>query len=124
VYNFSGPGQVVEQELSFEGPGLARMLGFVGASFGGGTEIDEPMRRACARIEEAPWQLADLAVVSDGCFGLGGHVRGRVIELKRKGPLRIHGIQVGTGPGFDEICCDTIHEVPSWSASAVGHVGS
>jgi uncharacterized protein with von Willebrand factor type A (vWA) domain len=130
LYNFSGPGDVIEQELCFEGEGLARMLGFIGTAFEGGTDIDEPMRRACERAESrserdgGPWKLADLVVVSDGGFSLSSHVRARVVGLKEKSPLRIHGIRVGTGDGFADLCCDTVHDVSSWSAFATARVAS
>jgi uncharacterized protein with von Willebrand factor type A (vWA) domain len=124
VYNFSGPRDLIEQELSFEGEGFARMLGFVGTSFDGGTDIDEPLRRACAKVAESPWDLADLVVVSDGDFWLAGHVQAEVRALKRRSPLRIHGIKVGTGSGFEAIGCDTVHEVSDWGVHAVRYVGS
>lgn len=118
LYNFSGPGDLAEQELSFDGDGLARMLMFLSASFHGGTEIDEAMRRACKRIESGPYRQADLVVISDGCFILGDHVKGAIQSMRERSAARIHGICVGTGQGFDGIGCDSFHEVSGWPGRA------
>lgn len=114
VYNFGGPSDVVEQELSFDGDGLARMLLLVSSSFHAGTEITEPIRRACARLEEGPWRQADLLVASDGCFAVPREVLTYLARARKNAALRVHGLAVHRGPGFDALGCDVVHEVSGW----------
>lgn len=114
LYNFSGPGDIAEVELSFDGDGLMRLLAFASMSFDGGTVVDEPVRRACARIDEAGWRQADIVVVSDGDFGVAPHCRRCVERARRASAVRLHGLRLGSGSGFDALGCDVVHDVSVW----------
>ncbi|MFT3766612.1 MAG: hypothetical protein QM820_14025 [Minicystis sp.] len=119
VYNFSGPGDLEERALSFDGDGLAQMLAFASQSFHGGTDVDEALRRACDRIDTDAYRQADLAVISDGCFSTGPHVVTRLRALREHSATRLHGIVVGNGRGFEELPCDSVSEIAGWGADAV-----
>ena len=41
----------------------------MGQGFDGGTDLQAPLERAIARVQQAGWQAADLLIVSDGEFG-------------------------------------------------------
>lgn len=114
LYNFSGPGDLAELELSLDGDGLPRMLAFISASFHGGTEIDEALRRACDRLDHDAYRQADIAVISDGGFLPGPHTVLRLHRLKAETAARLHGVSVGEGPGFDLLECDSYHLVSGW----------
>lgn len=114
IYNFSGSGDLAEQELSFDGDGLMRMLRFVGSSFHGGTEPDEALRRACARLTSDDWRQADLVVVSDGEFVTGPEVLSLMKRIRHNSEARFHGVLTGTGNGLDSLQCDTTHDVADW----------
>jgi Mg-chelatase subunit ChlD len=114
VYNFSSPGELVEQELSFGSDGLAAMLGFISMSFYGGTEIDEAMRRACNRIRQREWRQADVVVISDGYLEPEPHTRKLVRSTLHESNARLHGIALGGGGGFALLGCDSIHRVSRW----------
>ncbi|WP_437615386.1 hypothetical protein WMF20_18365 [Sorangium sp. So ce834] len=120
LYIFSGPGDLAEHELSFDGDGLAGLLAFLSLSFHGGTDIDEALRRACGRIGAGPYRQADIAVISDGCFCLGDPVRRDIRRVRSTSAARIHGIRVGAGEGFDAIGCDSLHEVSMWLGGLLG----
>ncbi len=111
VYNFSGNGDIVEQELGFDADGITTMLGFLTLSFGGGTQPDEPLRRAMKRLESQPWRLADLVIVSDGEFTVGSHIAHQWHALKGRMDARAVGLRVGFGDGFDELPCDEVHDI-------------
>lgn len=114
LYNFSGAGDIVEVELSFDGDGLMRLLAFASMAFDGGTDVDEPVRRACERIGEEDWRQADIVVVSDGYFHVAPHCRRCVERARRVSAVRLHGVRLGRGSGFDALGCDLLHEVSAW----------
>lgn len=114
VYNFGGPSDVVEQELGFEGDGLARMLLLLSSSFHAGTEITEPIRRACARLADSSWRQADLLIASDGYFSVSQEVHTYLRAAKETGSLLVHALAVGGGGGFAELGCDRFHTVSRW----------
>ena len=66
LYNFAGVGEIAEQALTLEPDGLARTLALLSASFGGGTVVDEPLRRAARRVASKEWRCADLLLLTDG----------------------------------------------------------
>lgn len=114
LYNFSGAGDIVELELSFEGEGLMRLLAFASMSFDGGTFVDEPVRRACERIDEEGWRQADIAVISDGEFDVAAHCAKSVERARRASAMRLHGVRLGSGSGFEALGCDVVHDVSVW----------
>lgn len=101
LYNFSGDGDVFEAQLSFEGEGLSNMLGAIGASFDGGTSIDEPLRRACRRVMEPGWSQADIVVLSDGYFYPDQPSIQAVKRARNGSSVRFHGINFGAVTSLD-----------------------
>ncbi|MFM9964852.1 MAG: VWA domain-containing protein, partial [Planctomycetaceae bacterium] len=69
LYSFSGSNDCAELELSLTPDGLASLLDFLAMSFGGGTDIDLPFRKALSRLQSEEWSRADILLVSDGDFG-------------------------------------------------------
>lgn len=115
VFAFGGPDEVVEMELDFDAPGIARLADFLGQAFRGGTDICGPLDKALARLEQQAWQRADLLVASDGEFGATPEMAARLDAAKRTLGLRVQGILIGDREtvGFLEIA-DDIHPVRDW----------
>lgn len=115
VYAFSGPGEVVERELGLDADGIAEAIAFLGQAFHGGTDIDEPLARALARIEGEEWQLADLVVASDGQFGCTPDMRARVHRAREQAGLRVQGVLIGDRDTVGMLdVCNTIFRVKDW----------
>lgn len=71
LHSFSGPGDWREHELTFDADGMKRMLKFLGYSFGGGTDLEHPLRRIGDRLlTDSAWKRADVLIVTDGGFAL------------------------------------------------------
>ncbi len=106
LYAFSGPGQVVEQELRLTPGGLREILRFLALSFHGGTDIRSPMTRALARIREAHWQRADMLLISDGRFPVPPAVERAVARARQEEDLRLVGLVIGRwrSPGLQRLC--------------------
>jgi uncharacterized protein with von Willebrand factor type A (vWA) domain len=115
LFAFSGPDEVVEQELAIDCDGIAQLTGFMGQTFHGGTDISGPLERAVAKLEERDWRLADLLIASDGEFGATPAVAARVRRAKEQRGLRVQGVLVGDREtaGFLEIA-DAIHWLHDW----------
>jgi uncharacterized protein with von Willebrand factor type A (vWA) domain len=111
AYAFSGPQDVVEHTLSLTQDGLATLLAFLGQSFGGGTDISEPVKRAAEKLAETGWERADLLLVTDGEFGVPEDSIRHVEDARSRHGLRVHGILVG-GRGHKwalQRLCDHVH---------------
>ncbi|MBU1236056.1 MAG: VWA domain-containing protein [Gammaproteobacteria bacterium] len=115
VFTFSGPGDLLEMPVAVDFPGLEALTGFMGQSFGGGTDVTGPLEHALEKLEERDWQLADLLVASDGEFGATPDVAARLRRVKEEKGLRVQGVLVGDREtvGFLEIA-DDILWVPDW----------
>jgi uncharacterized protein with von Willebrand factor type A (vWA) domain len=115
AYAFSGPEDIVERELGLDDEGIANAISFLTQSFHGGTDIDEPLRRALARIAHEEWQLADLVIASDGQFGCTREMNDLVRRAKEDAGLRVQGILIGDREtvGMREIC-NGIFRVRDW----------
>jgi uncharacterized protein with von Willebrand factor type A (vWA) domain len=115
VYGFSGPAEVVERELTLDADGIAGAISFLTQSFHGGTDIDEPLRRALARIAEEVWQLADLVIASDGQFGCTRETNEMMRRARDEAGLRVQGVLIGDREtvGMREIC-NGIYRVKDW----------
>jgi uncharacterized protein with von Willebrand factor type A (vWA) domain len=97
LYNFAGVGEIAEQALSFENDGLARTIALLSTTFGGGTVIDEPLRRAARRVASEQWRCADLLVLTDGgVYGLDGATLTTVEEARKRLGFRVHTGLTGT----------------------------
>lgn len=90
----------------------AASLDFAEHFFGGGTDINQVMRRAAELIrEEAPFHSADLVIVTDG----GDIVTEETIALRdelRAAGVKIHGLAVACAPtDYLLQTCDNINAV-------------
>ena len=114
VYAFSGPGQVLEQELALSPEGLAALLNFLGHSFGGGSDPAEVMDRVLSQLQGGEWARADVLLVSDGEWPAQPRLKDPVQSARTKG-VRFHGIQIGNRgrTGLHEIC-EPVHIFTDW----------
>jgi uncharacterized protein with von Willebrand factor type A (vWA) domain len=115
LFTFSGPEEIVEIELAVDCDSIARLTGFMGQTFHGGTDISGPLERALAKLDERQWQLADLLIASDGEFGATPAVAAQIRRAKEELGLRIQGVLIGDREtvGFLEIA-DDIYWMRDW----------
>ncbi len=116
LYCYSGPGQIVEHELSLTADGLGRLLAFLGLSFGGGNDEAGVMARVIERLEQQEWHRADVVFVSDGEWPAPRSLV-RAVEQAKETNTRFHGVQIGNrgGTGLHAIC-DPVHVFQDWAA--------
>lgn len=95
VFAFSGPGELLERELSLNPEGLANLSEFLGLSFHGGTDVDAPLERAVAKLADERWRLADILLATDGEFGATPEFAEKVRSAKSELGLRVQGILIG-----------------------------
>jgi len=119
LYLFSGPGQVIEHELSVSAEGVGRLLAFPGLSFGGGSDETAVLARVTSRLKENHWERADVVFVSDGEWPPPGEaLLAEVTRTKNQG-TRYHGVQIGNrGRTGLHAICDPVHEFWDWAAVA------
>jgi uncharacterized protein with von Willebrand factor type A (vWA) domain len=111
---YSGPGQVMEHELSLTAEGLAPLLAFLGQSFHGGTDIGA-VHRVIELMEREDWRKADVMLATDGQWVADAALQSR-IAAARAGGTRFHGIQIGVrGPSGLTPICDHIHTFSEWA---------
>lgn len=116
LYAYSGPGQVLEQELSLSADGIGRLLAFLGLSFGGGNDETGVMARVVARLKDQDWKKADVVFVSDGEWPAPSSLVASVKEARELG-TRFHGVQIGNrGRTGLHAVCDPVHEFQDWAA--------
>lgn len=116
VFSFGGPGDVIELELDLRSDGLSRLVDFLTGSFHGGTDVDAPLRRAVARLQETRWDRADLLLVSDGEFPLPPGLGTSIEEARTRRGLRVHGLLIGDSSPAMEAICAPLHRFSDWSA--------
>ncbi|MBN8231512.1 VWA domain-containing protein [Corallococcus macrosporus] len=117
LYAFSGPGDVVEHELSLTESGLARLMAFLTHSFGGGTDVEVPLKRAVSRLDSEAWARADLLLVSDGEFAVPEATRNLMVQASARKGLRAHGVLIGAGHGDAMAAlCSPVHRFNDWRA--------
>ncbi len=92
---FGGPDELIERELAPTRDGLTALLGLMGQTFDGGTDVQGPIERAIERVHQARWASADLLIVSDGEFGCTPATLARLDEARDTLGLRVQGILVG-----------------------------
>jgi uncharacterized protein with von Willebrand factor type A (vWA) domain len=92
---FGGPDELIERELAPTRDGLTALLGLMGQTFDGGTDVQGPIERAIERVHQARWASADLLIVSDGEFGCTPATLARLDEAREQLGLRVQGILVG-----------------------------
>ncbi|MEZ5640164.1 MAG: VWA domain-containing protein [Burkholderiaceae bacterium] len=112
---FGGSGELLEQELALTPQGLDTLLALMDQSFDGGTDVQTPLERAIARVQEEAFALADILIVSDGEFGVTPATLDALRRSKKTLGLRVHGILIGDREtiGLLEVC-DQIHWVRAW----------
>ncbi|VAW98522.1 FIG01058472: hypothetical protein [hydrothermal vent metagenome] len=112
LFAFSGPGQLLEQSLSFDRNGLKSIIRFLQQTFHGGTDIREPFVRALEKITERHWRHADILLVSDGRFPVPEHLTKKLADAQKQEGLRIFGITVGHWSSSSmEAVCQTVYRV-------------
>ncbi len=117
LYAYSGPGQVLEHELSLTEHGIGRLLAFLSQSFGGGNDEARVMARVVQRLEEKAWARADVLFVSDGEWPAPAHLR-VMVENAREAGTRFHGVQIGNkGRTGLHAICDPVHVFQDWAAA-------
>jgi uncharacterized protein with von Willebrand factor type A (vWA) domain len=112
---FGGAGELLEQELALTPLGLDNLLSLMDQSFDGGTDVQTPLERAVALVQEGTYALADILIVSDGEFGVTPATLEALRGSKKSLGLRVHGILIGDREtiGLLEVC-DQIHWVRAW----------
>ena len=129
LFAFSGPGDCLELSLAtppMKGRGssldMGKLLQFLGGSFHGGTDVDEPLRRCIARIGERAWSQADILLVTDGELPEPDAELLAQLDAFRDGfGLKVHGLLVGAaGTGGEatlrRLCGDQLTVFRSWAA--------
>jgi len=114
LFAFSGPGEVIEKELSLSETGIAELLGFLGFSFWGGTDADGVLGQVIVRLHEDSWKKADVLMVSDGEWSSSPD-RIQSVQFLRDQGTRFHGVQIGyqNRSGLNAVC-DHVHTFSSW----------
>jgi len=95
VFAFGGPDEVIELTLSHDEAGVSQLVGFLGQSFRGGTDICGPLARVLERLDEKDWQLADLLIASDGEFGATAALAQELDRARSEAGLRVQGVLIG-----------------------------
>lgn len=117
LYAYSGPGQVLEQELDLSPDGVGRLMGFLGFSFGGGNDEAGVLTRVLARLEDSAFRKADVVFVSDGEWPAPTTLLDSVAKAKEAG-TRFHGVQIGNlGQTGLHAVCDPVHVFQDWAAA-------
>ena len=121
VFAFSGPEEIVEQELPIDEKGIQGILAFLTQSFQGGTDVGEPLRRAVERLSREEWRCADLLIATDGEFGVPREIAALLADAKDRLGLRVQGILIGDREtiGMLEICSD-VFWVRDWRRFGTG----
>jgi uncharacterized protein with von Willebrand factor type A (vWA) domain len=112
---FGGPDEIIERDLSLDRDGLAALLALMGQAFDGGTDVQTPIERALAAVQDARWSSADLLIVSDGEFGCMPATLARLDQARAELGLRVQGVLVGDREtlGLMEVA-DDIFWVRDW----------
>ncbi len=117
LFAYSGPGQVLEQELDLSPEGVGRLLAFLGQSFGGGNDEIGVITRVTQRLEEKDWKRADVVFVSDGEWPAPPHLV-RLVGIAKEAGTRFHGVQIGNrGRTGLHAICDPVHVFQNWAAA-------
>ena len=115
LYAYSGPGQVLEHELSLSADGLGRLMMFLTQSFGGGTDIGA-MTTVAERLKQDAWVKSDVILVTDGEWS-APHAVVQAVATARAIGTRFHGVQIGNrGHTGLHSLCDPVHVFQDWAA--------
>ncbi len=115
VYLFGSKGEVSELDLTLDASGFNDLLSFLTMSFGGGTDIEEPLNKALEKCDSEEWYKADILIVSDGEFPVTSGLSRKVRNRKEKQGLQVHGIQIGHShyTSMSKIC-DPMYYISEW----------
>jgi uncharacterized protein with von Willebrand factor type A (vWA) domain len=114
VYLFGSANEVTELELNANTDGLDQLLGFLCMSFGGGTDVEGPLRQALDKCKETKWQNADILLVSDGEFSYKDDLAQKIKRRKSSHALSVQGLLIGGNSSEMKRICDPMHHVNSW----------
>ncbi len=114
-YTFSGPQQLIEQQLRFDRQGLRKIIQFLNLTFQGGTDVQAPIQRALEKIQQHDWQQADILFISDGRFVVPCELVDEVAAVRQTFHLRLHGLLIdGRRVNNMAQICHPIHRFEQW----------
>jgi uncharacterized protein with von Willebrand factor type A (vWA) domain len=114
VYLFGSTNEVTELELNADSQGLDRLISFLCMSFGGGTDVEGPLRQALDKCKETKWYNADILLVSDGEFSYKDDLAQKIKRRKNSHALSVQGLLIGSHSPTMKRICDPMHHVKSW----------
>ncbi len=114
VYLFGSANEVTELELNANSEGLDRLISFLCMSFGGGTDVEGPLRQALNKCKETKWHNADILLVSDGEFSYKDDLAQQIKRRKSSHALSVQGLLIGSHSSAMKRICDPMHHVKSW----------
>lgn len=114
VYLFGSANEVEELELSADEGGLNRLIGFLCMSFGGGTDVEGPLRKALDKCKDKQWHNADILLVSDGEFGYHDDLVKKIQRRKKSHALGVQGLLIGSHNRVMDRICEPLHHVDRW----------
>jgi|TARA_R110001583_G_scaffold195542_1_gene375771 uncharacterized protein with von Willebrand factor type A (vWA) domain len=114
VYLFGSANEVTELELNANTEGLDRLISFLCMSFGGGTDVEGPLRQALNKCKETKWHNADILLVSDGEFSYKDNLAQQIKRRKSSHALSVQGLLIGSHSSAMNRICDPMHHVKSW----------
>lgn len=114
VYLFGSENEVTELELNANTEGLDRLISFLCMSFGGGTDVEGPLRQALNKCKETKWHNADILLVSDGEFSYKNDLAQKIKRRKNSHALSVQGLLIGSHSSEMNRICDPMHHVKSW----------
>lgn len=102
LVQFGSVGELEEYRLEMNPSGLNKLYRFLNHNFGGGTDINGPIRKVLPYLQQETWKTADIVIVSDGKFkvndrefGICGDTLSRLNEAKQNHNVRVTGILIG-----------------------------
>jgi len=119
IISFSGSGQTLNFEFTPDAAGLLKLDQFLGWSFSGGTDIDEPLQRSLKKCSsEADWKTADVAILSDGFFNISDETVRMVNDCRKNSGLEVTALLTdGCATEVQRICPQSrIRNISDWDA--------
>ncbi|MBD1388138.1 VWA domain-containing protein [Neiella sp. HB171785] len=109
VILFGDSGQLIEQQID-GAAGIPSLLAFVQQGFGGGTNFEQPLHRACELIrQQKDYRKADILMITDGDCGLSEPFQQTLSEQKQALDCSVYTVLCAgqrTSDGFsDEVLC-------------------
>ena len=92
---FGSVGEIEEYRLEMNANGLMKLCQFLQKNFGGGTDINGPIKKVLPYLRQETWQTADIVIVSDGEFGVYDDTLRQLNEARQKHNVRVTGILIG-----------------------------